>query len=72
MSDEITFCGILEHQTPKAYLVDHHIDADKIWIPKSQVSNVRDLGKGDYEFTVPLWVADSKHIIEDCRTRITH
>lgn len=60
--DTIEFCGEIKWETDNAYLV---FDGDnEIWIPKSQVKEKRRIGRdGDYEFTIPEWLAKEKGII---------
>ena len=55
------------HETPKAFLVfepDDGIteaDALKVWVPKSQLTGVGHVSKGDdMEVQLPKWLADEK------------
>lgn len=56
-----TFYAELKYETENAYLFTDGID--KFWIPKSQVLEMEDKGNGNYEVTIPYWLAKEKEII---------
>lgn len=61
--DSIEFFGEMKSETKGAYLVSDGIN--EVWLPKSQVKEMRQLGsRGDeYEFKIPEWLAKKKGII---------
>lgn len=59
----VTFYAELKWETKKAYLC--YDGAEEFWIPKSQVIDKKDMGKGDFEITIPRWLADEKGVLED-------
>ena len=65
MQPEISFCGTIKWETGDAdsgaFLVED--GANEIWIPKSLVSEKRQLKGSDYEFTIPEWFAHKEGII---------
>lgn len=60
--EEVEVMGVLEAETPKAYLLD--TGDDKHWLPKSQVTLVSgDPAKGKGEelvVSIPEWLAREK------------
>ena len=61
--DQVEFCGELRYETEKAYLIFD--GSNEIWIPKSQVQEIRQLSQRsqDFEITIPQWLAKDKGII---------
>jgi len=61
MDETIEFCGELKWETDEAYLVS---DGDNdIWLPKSQVQSARLISGDDWEFEIPLWLAENEGIV---------
>lgn len=54
------FCTV-EHETDGSYLVDDGTDLH--WIPKSQISEEEEDGKGNVTLTIPEWLALEKGLI---------
>lgn len=60
--ETVEFCGEIKWETDGAYLVFD--GANQVWIPKSKIVDKRKIGShGDYEFTIPVWLAEAKGII---------
>lgn len=61
-NDPIEFCGELRHETDRAYLVFD--GKTEVWIPKSQVQDCHQIGRGsEWEFVIPEWLAIEKGIV---------
>jgi hypothetical protein len=64
-SNQIEFCGTVERETGKAFLVSDGIT--ETWLPKSQIVKYRRIGGSashhDFEFFIPEWLAKDKGII---------
>lgn len=57
----VEFYGELKAETERGVLV---FDGDnKIWLPKSQILEMRKIKDSDYEFEIPYWLAKEKEII---------
>jgi len=61
MSENITFCAEIKWETDGAFLLFDGVN--EVWIPKSQVLDKDQISGGDYEFTIPEWLAIEKEII---------
>jgi len=61
MSETVEFYGQLKRETDDAYLVNDGIE--DIWIPKSQVESARLISGEDWEFEIPLWLAEKEGIV---------
>lgn len=64
--DMTTFCGTIENETPKAYLIADGLN--KIWLPRrkkngQELIKVRIISGSDAEITLPAWLAKAKGII---------
>lgn len=63
--DEFTFEGLIEHKTPKAYLVEMTLGG-KYWLPISQVLHIGEPDiDGRREFIVSEWWWGVKTPVED-------
>lgn len=51
----------LRDETEKAWLVFDGVN--KLWLPKSQVVQMRHISGSDYEIWLPYWLAKKKGII---------
>jgi hypothetical protein len=60
-NNTIEFYGELRDETDAAYLI--HDGINKVWLPKSQVKNKRQISGHDFEFEIPEWLAKKKGII---------
>jgi hypothetical protein len=59
--DDVLFCCELKHETEKALLV---FDGEnEIWLPRSQIKNMRRIRDNDYELVLQQWIAKGKGII---------
>lgn len=56
-----TFYAELKHSSPNAHLFTDGVD--EFWIPKSCVIEMVNKGGGNYEVTIPHWLAKAKEII---------
>lgn len=57
----VEFYGELKVETERGVLVFD--GANKIWLPKSQILEMRKIKDSDYEFEIPYWLAKEKEII---------
>ncbi len=55
--EKFTFAATIEHETPKAYLLDCGMK-ESLWFPKSQTTD-----NGDGSFTAPEWLVKEKGIV---------
>ena len=55
------FCGEVKWETEKALLV--YDGAEEVWLPKSQIMDKKEISPGNWEFTIPRWLAEEKGII---------
>ena len=56
-----TFYAEMKYESDGAYLFTDGID--KFWIPKSQIVEMESKGNGNYEVTIPHWLAVEKGIV---------
>ncbi len=56
-----TFYAELKYTSPNAYLFTDGVE--DFWIPKSMTLEMTNKGSGNYEITIPYWLAKAKGII---------
>ena len=58
--DTVTVYGWMARETEKAIQYDSGVSYGKVWLPKSQIKNLKSLDNNGIEFDLPVWLAD-KH-----------